>query len=104
MSGYFTRTYELWRQTTTTGPYGEVTKEWNKQADVSGRCYKKSISGGYASASYYGELNWTFACPADTDIQNADQIRFDGRTLDVTAIGVTSRGGRIEALCKEVQL
>lgn len=66
-AGYFTRTYAVWRTTTTEGPYGEPT----------------------------------FATPAATDIAEGDEVRFDGRALELKAVSVTSSGARIEALCEE---
>lgn len=102
-AGYFVRTYEHWQLVTTQSDYGETITDWQKQGDIEGRAYKKSISGGFSSAQFYGELDWTFACHADETLANGDHIRFDGRQLKIQAVSVTSRGDRIEALCKEIQ-
>lgn len=103
MSGYFTRTYAVWRLTTSSGPYGEPIEEWNKIGDPYGRAYPARMNDTFAAQQQAGIVTWTFATPADTDIQASDQVRFDGRTLDVLAVSVTSRGDRIEALCEEQQ-
>jgi head-tail adaptor len=50
-----------------------------------------------------GEVTWTFAAPGGTDVQVSDQLRFDGRKLDVKAVSVTGTGRRLEATCEETQ-
>jgi hypothetical protein len=50
-----------------------------------------------------GEVVWTFAAPAGTDLQVGDEIRFDGRALKVRASATTSSGRRIQAECEETQ-
>ena len=102
-AGYFKRTYPVWRKTTTDGPYGEPVEEWNKIADAPGRAFPARMNDTFAAQQQAGIVTWTFATPADTDIQTSDQVRFDGRTLDVLAVSVTSRGDRIEALAEEQQ-
>lgn len=102
--GYFTRTYTVWRDVTTRDPAtGAVIHAWAKVADVMGRAYVTSMADTFASAMPLGIIGYTFACAAGADIRVADQVRFDGRTLAVQTVSVTSRGDRLQCLCKEIQ-
>lgn len=103
-AGHFTRTYEVWRSAYVQDPRtGELSYQWTKVADVSGRCYVTTMRDTFASAMQVGVLTWTFACHVDADVRKADQVRFDGRALKVQAVSVTSRGDRLQCLCQEVQ-
>jgi SPP1 family predicted phage head-tail adaptor len=102
-AGLFTRTYELWRLTETTDPYGNPVTEWNKVADVAGRAYPKSQADEVIAAKRTGKVIWTFAAATTADVRKGDEIRFDGRTLEVQAVSETSTGRRLEALCEETQ-
>lgn len=100
--GYFTRTYEHWRATIEKDPIGTPVETWAKLGDVSGRAYPASSSDSVESGLAIDMIVWTFACPSTVDLKTGDQIRFDGRTLTVRNVPVTSRGERIEARCEEV--
>lgn len=100
-AGYFKRTYAIWRTTTTTGPYGAPVEDVQKIADVPGRAYPARLTDTFAAAQQQGIVTWTFATPANTDVIEGDEVRFDDRVLNVMAVAVTSRGDRIEAQCEE---
>lgn len=102
--GHFTRTYELWRNTMVQNPVtGEITLSWAKVDDIPGRAYPASVTDTIAAAHPIGVIVWTFACSPDAGVKPGDQIRFDGRILEIKAVPVTSRGDRCECRCKEVQ-
>lgn len=104
MSGYYVRTYQLWRNELTQDPNtGEMVEGWGKVKDVLGRAYPASVSDTIAANAPVGVITWTFACSPDAGVQPGDQIRFDGRTLAVKAVPVTSSGLRCECRCEEVQ-
>lgn len=102
-AGHFTRTYALWRSQAGVDSGGQPFDTWTKQADVSGRAYPASTHDSVTSGLSYATVDWTFACASDTDIRRGDQIRFDGRTLDVKSVPVTSSGQRLECRCSEVE-
>lgn len=104
MSGYFTRTYELWRNAYTQDQNtGEMINAWGKVADVPGRAYPASVSDTIAAATEVGLITWTFACDPEADVRKGDEVRFSGRRLVVRAVPITSSGRRCECRCMEVQ-
>jgi SPP1 family predicted phage head-tail adaptor len=103
VTGYFTRTYALWRLTQGTDDFGNPVNTWNKVADVEGRAYPKSQSDEVVAAKRTGKILWTFAADATADVQQGDEVRFDGRVLEVKAVSETSTGRRLAAMCEETQ-
>ena len=103
MAGLFTRTYELWRLTQGVDDFGNPVNEWNKIADVPGRAYPTRQTDDVVAAQRVGKVTWTFAAAATADVRQGDEIRFDGRVLEVQAVSETSTGRRLEALCEETQ-
>jgi SPP1 family predicted phage head-tail adaptor len=102
-AGLFKPGYEIWRYTETVDDYGNPVQTWNKLADVEGRAYPRSAVQEVIADINVGVVKWIFACPADTDITEGDEVRFDGRALTVEALKVTSTGRRYEAECGEVR-
>lgn len=103
MSGYFTRTYELWRKTGVPDGGGGTVYTWAKIADVSGRAYPTRQEGDVIAQQRAGVVTWTFASNPDAGVTEGDEIRFDGRKLTVLSVSVTSTGRRLESLCEEVR-
>lgn len=102
-AGLFVREYELWRLTQGTDDFGNPVEEWNKVADVPGRAYPKSQADEVIAQKRAGVVTWTFAAAATADVRQGDEIRFDGRVLEVKAVSETSTGRRLEAMCEETQ-
>jgi SPP1 family predicted phage head-tail adaptor len=103
VTGYFTRTYALWRNVQGTDDFGNPINSWSKVADVPGRAYPKSQSDEVVAAQRTGKVIWTFAARPTAGIKQGDEIRFGGRVLEVEAVSETSTGRRLEALCEETQ-
>jgi SPP1 family predicted phage head-tail adaptor len=103
MAGYFTRAYEHWRKTETPDGAGGLIVEWNQIGTLRGRAYPASMTDDVVAARRVGKVTWTFATAGDADLRVNDEIRFDGRTLKVEAVGETSTGRRLEATCEETQ-
>lgn len=102
-AGYFTRKFEHWRKVETVDEYGNPVTNWAKIADVEGRAYPKSQSDEVVAAKRTGKVIWTFAARPTAGIKQGDEIRFDGRVLEVKAVSETSTGRRLEAMCEETQ-
>lgn len=103
MRGHFVRTYELWRATCVPDGMGGRDCSWGKVDDIPGRAYPSTMNQEFAAQRLQGVVVWTFAAGADADVQEGDQIRFDGRVLKVQAVSATSTGRRLEALCEETR-
>jgi head-tail adaptor len=101
MTGYFTRTYEVWRTTQVPDGYGGFIETTAKVADLEGRAYPGRATDEVIAAQRTGVIVWTFAAAGDADVREGDEIRFDGRVLKVRAVAVTSSGRRLEAMCEE---
>lgn len=102
-AGLFEPGFELWRAVETIDPYGNPSVSWAKVADVTGRASPTRMADDVIAAQRVGVVTHTFAAPATAGVQSGDEIRFDGRTLEVKAVAVTSSGRRLEALCEEKQ-
>jgi len=102
MAGYFTRTYEHWRIETTTNSFGEEVENPVKQGDIEGRASPTTRTDTFAANALTGKVNWKFATNPDVDLQSTDQIRFDGRKLEIKSAAPTSSGRRLEAMCEEL--
>jgi len=102
-AGFFTRTYEHWRETRTPDGAGGFVTEWQQIGTVRGRAYPTTMTDDVVAARRVGKVTWTFAAPPETDLKVNDEIRFDGRALTVLAVSETSSGRRLEATCEEQQ-
>lgn len=102
MTGYFTRTYEHWRYTTTTNSFGEEIEEWEKQADIEGRATPTTRTDTLVGNALSGKVTWRFATHPEVDLQTADEIRFDGRRVEIKSAAPTSSGHRLEAMAEEL--
>jgi SPP1 family predicted phage head-tail adaptor len=102
-AGLFQPGFEVWRNVQTVDPYGNPVNAWGKIADVTGRASPTRMADDVIAAQRVGVVTHTFAAPATAGVQAGDEIRFDGRTLEVKAVAVTSSGRRLEALCEEKQ-
>lgn len=103
IAGYFPRTYELWRLTETQNEYGTIEQTWNKLADLPGRAYPIRATDEVIAQKREGVITWTFATDAEASVKAGDEIRFDGRRLEVRTVSVTSTGRRLEVLCEETR-
>ena len=103
MTGYFTRTYEHWREEFVDDGMGGATSEWVKQGDVKGRAYPATMTDTFSADRLAGKVTWTFAGSPDLEIAKGEQIRFGGRILRIRAVSVTGSGRRLEATCEEEQ-
>lgn len=101
MSGYFTRTYEHWREVETPDGAGGVSVEWNKIDDIPGRASPTRRTDSLHAMQLQSEIAWMFATDPDVDLKIGDEIRFDGHKLKVKAAAPTSTGRRLEATCEE---
>ena len=103
MTGYFTRTYEHWREESSgTNAFGEPVLAWVLQATIEGRASPTTRTDTFAARATLGKVTWKFATTPDVDLQTGDEIRFDGRLLEVKSAAPTSTGNRVEATCEEI--
>lgn len=102
-AGYFVRQYEHWRKSRVPDGGGGSTVTWAQIAQPWGRAYPTTQEGDVIAQQRKGVVTWTFACNPDAGIKEGDEIRFDGRSLTVLSVSITSTGRRIEALCEEVR-
>lgn len=101
MAGLFLPGFAIWRAARTSDGQGGWTEAFTLFSTVEGRLSPLSGAEVIAADKLRGVVSLRFSTDAATDIREGDQVRIDGRTVEVQAVRITSSGRRKECACEE---
>jgi head-tail adaptor len=104
MRGIFTPGHAIYRRTRVSDGQGGHTETYAELATgspVMGRLHPRSGREQILGARPDEATQWGFACPPGTDVQKGDQIRKDGRIVEIDAVLPSATGRRIECVGHE---
>ncbi len=101
-TGMFLPGFAIFRVGRTFDGKGGQTEGFVLSSTVSGRLSPIGSSETPRGFQEKGVVSLRFSTPSGTDIEVADEVRKDGRTVVVDSVQITSTGRRKECMCEEI--